>query len=114
LGAHIEKFFFGYDGAIRNFVADTESTSGNDDKFYLKESSFFLGYHFTEKWRGWAAAIIDVQMDDSQNNDLSGNGTKFGMGYMINPLFSINLEYISNKFDEVKPTGGTSYILNQS
>ena len=65
---------------------------------------FWAGYNFVDKF----------SYDDEDDGDttLSGSGMKFGAGFKVIPMLSINLEYYMHTFKKIEDESGYYWYVN--
>lgn len=61
-------------------------------------------------WGGYY--FIHNSTYDSNNDKLTGSAIKFGLGYSVVPLVSLNAEYIMGTYDE-RESGGTTTAVGE-
>ncbi len=87
--------------AMTGVWSDSASSSNADDT--PKDYGFFVGYNFPVMMRVYGAYGFSSDLERKRNNattDFSGSFMKFGVGFTMLPLVSLNLEYLSHSYDE--------------
>lgn len=107
-------------------LEDKQDTTNPDEDWGGKELGAFIGYELPVMLRFWGGYIFDTKLEREVTSQAtkkiySGNGYKFGLGYKVIPLVSLNLEYKVFTYDEeeddvgaVAPLTGVDEIEHKS
>ena len=82
----------------------TSESSGSDVDVTPTDMGVFIGYKFPVLIRAYFTYNFDAQTkaeSGGSSNKFTGKGMKLGIGYTGFPFVSINLEYISDSYDEM-------------
>ncbi|MCO4756005.1 MAG: hypothetical protein KC478_16105 [Bacteriovoracaceae bacterium] len=114
-GAQYMGLFGGFDYRLGTFSVDAkeEGTSLEDETLDLEMYYAFVGYEFPAFFKVWAGLGIGGGADSPGLEFSDASGSLLGVGYKGFPVISLNLEYMSWKYDEVDP-GSESDLEGQN
>ncbi|MGE4131683.1 MAG: outer membrane beta-barrel protein [Bdellovibrionales bacterium] len=101
LGYLSSGFMVGADYMLGKWSDDVTPTSNDWEP---KDLALFFGYNFPTLVRLYFAYAFDAEAEltaSGSSSKYSGTGVKFGVGFRVVPLVSINLEMIRDTYDEV-------------
>lgn len=78
---------------------DAIKYDSSSEKYDLSETGVFVGYNFPILVRAWLGYTFKAT-NEGPGLDLSGKGTKIGVGFTGLPFVSINLEFKKQEYDE--------------
>lgn len=113
LGARLGYGMLGFFGAIDYELSSMEGTDFGNSDVSVDQSllGISVGYEFPILIRGYFTYILDAtgELDDSGNTELTGTGTKLGVGYTGLPFIAINFELTMLNFDEADGNAITDF-----
>tara|TARA_Y100000780_G_scaffold232578_1_gene267181 strand:+ start:40893 stop:41420 length:528 start_codon:yes stop_codon:yes gene_type:complete len=104
-GAQYLNLFGGIDYRIGTFSVDaTEAGTTLEDETLDTETYYaFVGYEFPAFFKVWAGLGVGGDASAPGLEFSEGSGSVLGVGYKGFPIISLNLEYMTFKYDEVEP-----------
>lgn len=104
-GAQYMGLFGGFDYRLGTFSVDASEagTTLEDETLDAEIYYGFIGYEFPAFFKVWAGLGVGGKAQAPGLDFSEGSGSLLGLGYKGFPLVSINIEYMTFKYDEVDP-----------